>query len=141
MALRGRQKRFADFYLELGNAAEAARKAGYSEKAATGQGSRLLANADILAYIQERQAKADRKRIADADEVLTFYSSVMRGDIKDQFGLEAALDTRLKAADSLAKRFVIGGKDYGKNKREDDALTKSLREEAKKLEAERNAAK
>lgn len=49
----------------------------------------------------------DEERIASADEVLRFYSSVMRGEMTDQFGLEASLDTRIKAADSLMKRYAV----------------------------------
>ena len=40
--LNERQKRFAEAYLETGNASEAARRAGYSERGANGVGSRLL---------------------------------------------------------------------------------------------------
>ena len=48
----------------------------------------------------------DKRLIADTDEVLKFYSSVMRGEVKDQFGLEASLSDRIKAGDSLMKRFA-----------------------------------
>ena len=44
--------------------------------------------------------------VADANEVLQFYSAVMRGEVKDQFGMDASLSDRLKAADSLAKRLA-----------------------------------
>lgn len=40
--LNERQKRFAEAYLETGNASEAVRRAGYSERGANGVGSRLL---------------------------------------------------------------------------------------------------
>lgn len=47
------------------------------------------------------------KRIADAQDVLAFLSSVMNGEIKDQFDLDAALTDRLKAAGLLAKRYGL----------------------------------
>ena len=53
-------------------------------------------------------AAQDADRVAAADEVLRFYTDVMRGEIKDQFGLEAALTERLKAADALMKRHAAG---------------------------------
>ena len=44
--------------------------------------------------------------IADAAEVMQYFTSVMRGEIKDQFGLDAPLAERTKAAVELAKRKV-----------------------------------
>lgn len=41
-----------EYYASCGNAAEAARRAGYSEKTARQQGERLLTNVDILAYVK-----------------------------------------------------------------------------------------
>ncbi len=43
------------------------------------------------------------KRIADAQDVLAFLSSVMNGEIKDQFDLDAALTDRLKASEQLGR--------------------------------------
>lgn len=67
----------------------------------------------------------DEERIASADEVLRFYSSVMRGELTDQFGLEAALDVRLKAADSLMKRYAVAA---DKNKGAMEKLDNLLKE-------------
>lgn len=104
------QKAFADYYIELGNASEAARKAGYSEKTAAATASRLLKNVNVSAYIADRMKKQDENRVASADEVLQFYTSVMRGEVKDAFGLDPGLADRLKAADSLAKRYAAANK-------------------------------
>ena len=106
MKLNRRQKAFADFYLECGNATEAARKAGYSEKTCRSIGAENLTKPDISAYIAERMQPIEKDRIASADEVLQFFSSVMRGKIKDQFGLDAALSDRLNAAKELMKRYA-----------------------------------
>lgn len=109
--LTPKQKAFADYYIQSGNAAEAARKAGYSEKTARFSGAENLTKANIQAYISERMQSDEKKRIADADEVMRFYSAVMRGEVKDSFGLDAALADRLKAGDALMKRFIaIQGK-------------------------------
>lgn len=104
MKLNRRQKAFADFYLECGNATEAARKAGYSEKTAYSIGAENLKKPEISAYIAERMQAQNEARVASADEVLRFFSSVMRGEIKDQFGLDAALSDRLNAGKELMKR-------------------------------------
>lgn len=98
------QKRFADEYLENGNAMQAALAAGYSEKYAKAQSYRLLDSVGIKAYISERVAAMDEKRIAKADEALAFLTSVMRGEVMDQLGLETPVAERSKAALALAKR-------------------------------------
>lgn len=101
-----KQKKFCEYYLQSGNAADAARKAGYSPKTADAIGRENLRKPTISAYIAERMGDQDKKLIADTDEVLRFYSSVMRGEVKDQFGLDASLSDRLKAGDSLMKRYA-----------------------------------
>lgn len=102
-----KQRAFADLFLKLGNATEAAIKAGYSKKTAKEIGCENLTKPNIAKYIKTRQGPREEKLIADADEVLTFYSKVMRGEIKDQFDLEASLSDRLKGADGLAKRYGL----------------------------------
>lgn len=46
------------------------------------------------------------ERQADADEIFEYFTSVMRGEIKDTFGFEASLSERTKAAQELAKRKI-----------------------------------
>lgn len=107
MALNERQKAFADYYIQTGNATEAAIKAGYSEKTAYSIGNENLKKPEISAYIGERMAEQGEKRVADANEVIEFYTAVMRGEVKDQFGLDASLSDRLKAGDALMKRYAV----------------------------------
>lgn len=102
--LTPKQKAFADYFLQSGNVTEAARKAGYSEKTAAVIGNENLKKPNVSAYIAERQKQIDDSRIADAAEVQRFYSAVLRGEVKDQFGLEASLDTRMAAGRELMKR-------------------------------------
>lgn len=106
MKLTLKQKAFCDYYIQTGNASEAARKAGYSEKTAPFIGAENLKKPKISAYIAERLAEADKKRIADADEVMQFYTSVLRGEVKDQFGLDVAISDKIKAGVELMKRFA-----------------------------------
>lgn len=105
MNLTPKQKAFADAYIETGNASEAARRAGYSEKTAKQMGSENLAKPDVSAYIKSRLADIEAQHVATADEVMRFFSSVMRGEVKDQFGLDASLQDRLSAGKELMKRF------------------------------------
>lgn len=104
MPLTPKQKAFADYYLECGNATEAAKRAGYKSRSAQQIGAENLLKPVISDYISERMAKIDAARVASADEVLKFYTSVMRGEVKDQFGLEASLADRLNAGKELMKR-------------------------------------
>lgn len=105
MTLTPKQKKFCDYYIETGNASEAARRAGYSEKTARTIGQQNLAKRAIKDYISERMKNQDRERVASADEVIAFYTAVMRGEIRDQFGIEASLSDRLKAGENLMRRY------------------------------------
>lgn len=105
--LNPKQKAFADYYIECGNATEAARKAGYKEKYAGTNANKLLKNTKVSQYITERMKAVEEKRIATGDEVLKYLTSVMRGEEKDQFDLDASLQDRTKAAELLGKRYGL----------------------------------
>ena len=45
--------------------------------------------------------------IMTKEEILSMYSAIARGDVADQFGLEASLDTRLAALKELGKRYGL----------------------------------
>lgn len=74
-----RQKRFCNEYLKDLNATQAAIRAGYSQKTAKQIGQRLLTKVDLQSYLQKRMKEAEKTRIASADEVLEYLSSVVRG--------------------------------------------------------------
>lgn len=46
-------------------------------------------------------------------EVMIFYTAVMRGEVKDSFDLECSLADRLKAADALMKRLTAANAGQG----------------------------
>ena len=48
----------------------------------------------------------DKDSIADANEIMQYFTGVMRGEVKDQFGLDAPLSERTSAAKELAKRLI-----------------------------------
>lgn len=132
MALTPKQQAFADYYLETGNATESAKRAGYSEQTAYSIGNENLKKPEISAYIEERLKEINSNRIATIDEVMQFYTSILRGEEKDQFGLDASLTDRIKAGQELIKRLSVGGNNPSEPK-EDDPLTKALKEEAEKM--------
>lgn len=101
-----RQKKFCRYYVELGNGHQAALKAGYSEHTADAQATRLLQNVKIKEEITRIQKPIEDKHIATAQEVMQFFTDMMQGKIKDQFGLDATNSDKIKAAQEIAKRTV-----------------------------------
>lgn len=97
------QKRFIDYYIEYADAKRAAIEAGYSEKTAKQIGSENLTKLDRFIKIKLQEKENDR--IASQDEVLQYLTKVMRGEEKDQFGLDASLQDRTKCAELLGKRY------------------------------------
>ena len=105
MKLNEKQKAFCDYFIETGNATEAARRAGYKGKNLNRIASENLSKLDIKQYIDERNKMLESKRIASITEVKEYWTKVMRGEEKDQFGLDASLQDRTKAAELLGKTY------------------------------------
>ena len=114
--LTEKQKRFIDYYIELGNATEAARKAGYSERSAKQIGNENLTKLDF--FIKERLKELEDKRTADVKEVLQYLTSVMRGEEVEEVvgftdkGVQRVrklpnVKDRVKAAELLGKRYAL----------------------------------
>lgn len=101
--LTEKQKRFIDYYIETANATESAKRAGYSEKTAKNIGAENLTKLNF--FIQKKLEEKENQRIASQDEVLQYLTKVMRGEEKDQFGLDASLQDRTKCAELLGKRY------------------------------------
>lgn len=144
MKLTEKQRRFVDYYIETGNASEAARRAGYSEKTAGWIGQENLQKPTIKAAVDARLRELEGKRIAKADEVMQFLTSTLRGEVKEErivvegtgegrsdariIKVQVSARDRLEAAKSLLKRYPM----------QLDAKEQKLR--LQKLEAEIRAA-
>jgi phage terminase small subunit len=72
-----KQRAFVEEYLTCWNAAEAARRVGYSEKTARQIGNKLLTKVDISEAIQSRLAEVHMS----ADEALKLLADIARGDM------------------------------------------------------------
>lgn len=123
MKLTEKQRRFVDYYVETGNASEAARRAGYAEKAAYRTGSENLRKPQVKAAIDARLKELEDKRIAKADEVMQFLTSTLRGEVKEErvvvegtgegrsdariITVQVSARDRLEAAKSLLKRYPM----------------------------------
>lgn len=118
-----KQRLFCDEYLIDLNATQAAIRAGYSEKYAHTNVSKLLQNTTIKEYIENRIAEKEDKLIAKQNEVLKYLTSVMRGESESEIvvvenigdymsearTMEKAPDEkeRLKAAELLGKAHMM----------------------------------
>lgn len=126
MKLNTNQNAFADFYIELGNATEAykrAYKSCKSDNVARTNSSRLLTNANIKQYIDEKMKEIESSRIAKAEEVLEYLTRALRDEELEQvvvmknigdFMTEAEIvekklsaKDRIKAAELLGKRYAL----------------------------------
>ena len=116
-----KQKAFADYYLETGNATQAAKRAGYSEKTAYRIGADNLKKTHVAAYIAERQGKVEATRLVSLEDIQAFRLRVMKGEEKDAFGMDAALTDRLKAANDLEKALKIKEEQEAKEKAMEEA--------------------
>lgn len=100
MKLTQKQKLFADYYISNGgNGSDAYRRAYPTckkEDTAKVNASRLLTNANILRYVEERNKELADDRIADMREVKEFWTDSMRN-------IKAELKDRLKASEFIAK--------------------------------------
>lgn len=104
-----KEKAFCREYAKIGNATQAIKNAGYkckNDNAASSRASQLLRNSVIKAEIDRILAPKEKKAIMDAQEVMELFTAIARGEVKDQFGLEASLNDRLKAMNELAKRTI-----------------------------------
>lgn len=117
--MNAKQKKFCDEYLIDCNATQAAIRAGYSPKTAKSIGNENLTKPDLKAYIDEQLELLHSKRTADAQEVLEYLTSVMRGEHTEQTlqlvgdGVQTITDIdvsakeRLKAAELIGKRYSM----------------------------------
>ena len=121
--LTEKQKRFADYYIETGNGAEAARLAGYKGKNLNNIASENLAKLGIKNYIDEKLTEMSSQRIASANEVMELLTSAARGELEEEvvvvesvgdYCSEAKIikkqigaKDRIKAAELLGKRYRL----------------------------------
>nr|DAS52522.1 MAG TPA: Terminase small subunit [Caudoviricetes sp.]DAX33611.1 MAG TPA: Terminase small subunit [Caudoviricetes sp.] len=123
MKLTEKQKRFADYYIETGNATESARRAGYKGKNLNNVASENLAKVGVKSYIDEKLKILQDERTASAKEVLEFLTKSMRGELNEEIVVvegtgdgtsearkikkQIGLRERIKSAELLGKRYRL----------------------------------
>lgn len=100
------QAKFIDKYIETGNGKQSVIDAGYNSKNPAQMAQKLLNIPHINEEIRYRLEQHKNESIATAEEIMQYFTDVMRGKILDQFGLDAPLSERTRAAQELAKRQI-----------------------------------
>lgn len=145
-----RQRRFVDFFIETGNATEAARRAGYSEKTAYSIGNENMNKPEIMKAIHTRLRRMEDRRVADAQSVMHFLSEAMRGEIEEkicivesrsdgskatrQIKKQTSVRDRLRAAELLMRRYGLDMSDEEKAEKAARAAYLQKKEESENRE-------
>lgn len=97
--MNARQKKFADNYIETGNAVQSAIDAGYSKSYANARSHEMLENVGIREYIGKKMKELGDKKIAKAEEVLIYLTSLLRGEeVEEEIIVEGIGEGRSKAS-------------------------------------------
>lgn len=110
-----REELFCIYWVESLNGSQSAIRAGYKERTARITASKLLTKTNIKKRIDELMQERKRKEIASVDEVLTFLSSVLRGELDEEVVTQSgkkmlkktSIKDRLKASELLGKRYAL----------------------------------
>ena len=97
--LSAKESKFISLFIVSGDINQCLRDSGLTWKNLSGKDY-------ITDEITYRLNALKKETIADADEILQYFTKVMRGEEKDQFGLDAPLAERTAAAKELAKRVI-----------------------------------
>lgn len=103
------EQKFLTNFIRCGVLSTALRDTGYKLNSNHGYGSaaaKIFRQPNVQAEYERIMSELKEESVATAQEVLGYFTQVMRGELKDQFGLEASLAERTKAAQELAKRTV-----------------------------------
>lgn len=108
-----KQQKFCDEYIKSGNAAEAALKAGYSNRTAYSIGNENLKKPELKKYIEDELKQLESAKLATAQETLEYLTSVMRGEQTETVAtakglyknVEISAKDRITAAKELLKRY------------------------------------
>ena len=97
-----KQKAFADFYIQNGNATQSYKLAGYkanTDKIAEANSNKLLGIQKVREYVNDRMERISDDRIMTAQEILMRLSLIGRGEI------ETEVKDQIKAMELVLKRY------------------------------------
>ena len=104
--LTDKQLLFCEYYLETLNQSESYRRVAphVADTTARVEASKLMKKPNIRKYINERLESMKEAIVVDKQELLNFYSEVMRGTAMN-YGKPLYMKDRIACADSLAKYY------------------------------------
>ena len=110
--LSPKEDKFITLYIKYSDPMQAAKEAGYAvkdsfkdkERQWKKKGQDLLEKDYIQHELAYRMEQFKSKEIADTNEILAYLTSVMRGEEKDQFGMDVSISDRTAAAKELSRR-------------------------------------
>lgn len=114
--LTPKQQKFADIYIETGNAMQSAIEAGYSDNYAKAQSSKMLENVGIKSYIENHMEKISQGHIMSAQEAMESLTRIATGEEKETVfvsGIDGVEEhtrvpdpkTRISAIKEILKRY------------------------------------
>ena len=123
-----KQKAFADFYMQNGNATQSYKLAGYkasTDKIAEANSSKLLGSHKVKEYVNGRMESISDDRIMTAQEILARLTSIGRGEV------ETDVKDQIKAMELVLKRYP----QYSEQIKDDKVLaeTEFIKERTKLL--------
>lgn len=107
MALTIKQRKFADLYLQYGNATKAAIEAGYKPDNAGTNADKLLKNTNIKAYIEERLTEIENRKIADITEVMEYLTAGLRQELEEEVVVVEGVDKGISEAKTIKKKISL----------------------------------
>lgn len=101
------QAKFCEEYIIEQNGKQSYINAGYkcSPKSAETGASRMLSSEKVQAYIKYLMELARSKAVANKQEILEFLTSVIRGEVEDQYSDKPGIRDRTEAAKLLGKQY------------------------------------
>ncbi len=128
-----KQQKFADLYIETGNATQSAIDAGYAKKSARSVGSENLTKPDIKEYIDKHMTEMADKRIMSAQDALELLTRIANGEEKETKVVATQFDVSKVEVPADLKTKIAAVKEILKRYPTENPLTKA---QIRKLEAE-----
>lgn len=107
ITLNLKQKQFAEYYAQCGNATESALKSGYSKSYSETRAYKLLENIEICRYIKRLTEKATSERILTSLQRQEILSNIARDEENQPSDRIKSIDTLNKMTGEYIKKVSI----------------------------------
>ena len=117
-----RQRKFAEYYAQLGNTVQSAINAGYSENYANANACKLLENVRVQEYIKKLTDKAKDKRILTAKDRQVLLSDIAKNPEEETSDRIKAVDTLNKMTGEYLNKVEVNGSIQAETSKLDDLI-------------------